>query len=40
MENPKRQKLGPMSKESTMVIGEYRIDLKAKCPKKISISDY
>jgi len=28
------------SEESTIVIGKYKIDLRAMCPKKKSISDY
>jgi len=32
--------MGIASKESTIVMGKYKIDLRAMCPKKRSISDY
>jgi len=41
VENPKLEKLrAAMSKKSTMVMGEYIIELKAMCPKKRPTSDY
>ena len=41
MKNPKREKLrATMSKESTMVMGEYIIDIRAMCPKKRLMNDY
>ena len=41
MENPEREKLwAMMSEKSTIMMGEYRIDLRAMCPKTRSTSDY